>query len=71
MFIIDEFAFLDAAGKPTGRTLSPQASAHTSQNIVARALVHLFFFLSSFPFFVLLFQIGGGGTYANIGARIW
>jgi hypothetical protein len=24
MFIIDEFAFLDAAGKPTGRTLPPQ-----------------------------------------------
>ncbi|KAI0002985.1 Ribokinase-like protein [Russula compacta] len=39
LFIIDEFAFMDAAGKPTGRTLSP--------------------------------QIGGGGTYANIGARIW
>jgi hypothetical protein len=24
MFIIDEFSFLDAAGEPTGRTLSPQ-----------------------------------------------
>ena len=24
LFIIDEFAFADAAGKPTGRSLSPQ-----------------------------------------------
>lgn len=24
MFIVDEFAFLDTTGKPTGRTLSPQ-----------------------------------------------
>jgi hypothetical protein len=24
MFIIDEFAFLDTTGKPTGRTLPPQ-----------------------------------------------
>ncbi|KAI0269250.1 hypothetical protein BC834DRAFT_865496 [Gloeopeniophorella convolvens] len=39
MFIIDEFAFLDHAGRPTGRSLAP--------------------------------QIGGGGTYANIGARLW
>jgi hypothetical protein len=26
MFIIDEFAFADAAGKPNGRSLSPQES---------------------------------------------
>ncbi|KAH9179974.1 Ribokinase-like protein [Lactarius sanguifluus] len=41
MFIIDEFAFLDHAGNPTGRALDPQEG------------------------------IGGGGTYANIGARLW
>ncbi|KAH8999376.1 Ribokinase-like protein [Lactarius akahatsu] len=41
MFIIDEFAFLDYAGNPTGRALDPQEG------------------------------IGGGGTYANIGARLW
>ncbi|KAH9951812.1 Ribokinase-like protein [Amylocystis lapponica] len=39
MFIIDEFAYCDEDGNPTGRTLPP--------------------------------QIGGGGTYASIGARIW
>ena len=27
MFIIDEFAFMDAAGKPTGRSLSPQGGS--------------------------------------------
>ncbi len=61
MFIIDEFAFLDAAGKQTGRTLSPQVE-YTSRVARARSLI-----LSHF----LLLQIGGGGTYANIGARIW
>lgn len=39
MFIIDEFQFLDEAGRATVKTLDP--------------------------------QIGGGGTYAIIGARIW
>jgi len=39
MFIIDEFLFLDAEGKPTGRTQEP--------------------------------EIGGGGTYCAVGARIW
>lgn len=39
LFIIDEFAFMDKHGRPTGRVLEP--------------------------------QIGGGGTYAAIGARIW
>ncbi|KAH9978057.1 Ribokinase-like protein [Lactifluus volemus] len=50
MFIIDEFAFLDAAGKPTGRILPPQ---------------------EQFPLPHLQTLIGGGGTYATIGARIW
>ncbi|KAI0254290.1 Ribokinase-like protein [Lactifluus subvellereus] len=31
MFIIDEFAFLDAAGKPTGRTLPPQEQLPASE----------------------------------------
>ncbi|KAH9045677.1 hypothetical protein EDB85DRAFT_1907861 [Lactarius pseudohatsudake] len=50
MFIIDEFAFLDHAGNPTGRALDPQEGAifHTYDT-----------------------DIGGGGTYANIGARLW
>lgn len=39
LFILDEFEFLDAEGKPTGKTQPT--------------------------------QIGGGGTYAAIGARIW
>ncbi|EJD53853.1 Ribokinase-like protein [Auricularia subglabra TFB-10046 SS5] len=39
LFIIDDFDFLTADGKPTGQTREP--------------------------------QIGGGGTYAAIGARIW
>ncbi|CAE6526876.1 unnamed protein product [Rhizoctonia solani] len=39
LFILDEFEFLDATGKPTGKTLPT--------------------------------QIGGGGTYAAVGARIW
>ena len=61
MFIIDEFSFLDAAGKPTaGHTLSPQERAHLP--ICSRS-----------PAYILRFsplQIGGG-TYTNIGARIW
>ncbi|KAL0949572.1 hypothetical protein HGRIS_009621 [Hohenbuehelia grisea] len=39
MFIVDEFAFADEDGRPTGKIAAP--------------------------------QIGGGGTYAAIGARIW
>ncbi|KAJ7068095.1 Ribokinase-like protein [Mycena amicta] len=39
MFILDEFAFADELGKPTGQSVPS--------------------------------QIGGGGTYAVIGARIW
>ncbi|KAI0303136.1 Ribokinase-like protein [Russula brevipes] len=53
MFIIDEFAFLDAEGHPTGRTLSPQEDTRPSPCLSSH------------------FQIGGGGTFANIGARIW
>lgn len=64
MFIIDEFAFADAAGKPNGRSLSPQESAliHPCSYFVRRSTFFLFFFF---------LQIGGGGTYATIGARVW
>jgi hypothetical protein len=30
MFIIDEFAFADASGTPTGRSLSPQEGLYSS-----------------------------------------
>lgn len=56
MFIIDQFAYLDEDGNPTGRTLPAQVSA--------RYLVRPGLALRKV-------QIGGGGTYANIGARIW
>jgi hypothetical protein len=41
MFIIDEFSFLDAAGKPTGHTLSPQEGS-TSRLARIRLLILLF-----------------------------
>jgi hypothetical protein len=56
MFIIDEFAFLDHAGNPTGRTLEPQEGV----------IFHTYSLL-----LILVLQIGGGGTYANVGARVW
>ncbi|KLO15658.1 hypothetical protein SCHPADRAFT_250738 [Schizopora paradoxa] len=58
MFIIDQFEFLDAEGKKTGEELEPQVT-----DVV-----------SILQFCVLNYQglqIGGGGVYAAIGARIW
>lgn len=40
MFIIDEFAFLDTTGKPTGRTLSPQEE-YTSRSCTRSPLILL------------------------------
>jgi hypothetical protein len=62
LFIIDEFAFADATGKPTGLSLSPQ---ERPVSIPPR--------FESSPAYLSLnfFQIGGGGTYATIGARVW
>ena len=42
MFIIDEFSFLDAAGKPTGRNLSAQEKSSTSRFARIRPLILLF-----------------------------
>lgn len=59
MFIIDEFAFLDHAGNPTGQALEPQEGV-------------IFSHIQPFSLSLLqLLQIGGGGTYANLGARLW
>lgn len=44
MFIIDEFAFLDAAGKPTGRALSPQEQFYPFRSPDARRLSSLLYF---------------------------
>lgn len=60
MFIVDEFAFADENGCPTAKTLPPQGSYY----------LHLNFAICAFYNGAIL-QIGGGGTYAVIGARIW
>lgn len=57
MFIIDDFLYLDAAGEPTGKTTPPQVRGFMPCH-------HLL--LRCFGV-----QIGGGGTYASVGARIW
>jgi hypothetical protein len=67
MFIIDEFAFADAAGKPDGRSLSPQVLGFIPRCSHHPAYIFSLFRRSS-TFFL---QIGGGGTYATIGARVW
>ena len=61
MFIIDEFSFADEDGKPTGRTLAPQVS---SSRYFDKSL-------DADREYCTRVQIGGGGTYASIGARIW
>ncbi|TBU48442.1 Ribokinase-like protein [Dichomitus squalens] len=61
MFIIDEFSFADEDGNPTGKTLAPQASPSYEPCLCARSPIQLIPYL----------QIGGGGTYAVIGARMW
>ena len=57
MFIIDEFLYLDESGGPTEKSIPPQVSSANSRLSLVLNLPH--------------HQIGGGGTYANIGARIW
>lgn len=58
MFIIDQFEFLNAEGKKTGKELEPQVMDVVSI-LHFRALKYKGL------------QIGGGGVYAAIGARIW
>lgn len=60
MFIIDEFTFVDDKGEPTGQTLPPQ--------VRALSICSIRIYNSKLP---CDDQIGGGGTYAAIGARIW
>jgi len=64
LFIIDEFAFADVTGKQTGLSLPPQESVFFSIHL---PLHHPSYLLS----LAQLCQIGGGGTYATIGARVW
>ena len=59
MFIIDDFSFSDESGAPIGREVPPQERP---------SFPHLYD-LRLNPAVTL--QIGGGGTYAAIGARIW
>ena len=57
MFIIDEFLYLDESGGPTEKSIPPQVSTGNCQMLQVLKLPRC--------------QIGGGGTYANVGARIW
>ena len=61
MFIIDEFSFADEKGNPTGKSMVAQVS---SKQLNGRSNFRSYTTLT-------LVQIGGGGTYASIGARIW
>lgn len=58
MFIIDEFEYLEEQGSKTGKTQPPQESHDTFVTTAASS-------------YLTILQIGGGGTYAAIGARIW
>ena len=60
MFIIDEFSFADENGNPTGKTLEAQVSISCGHHRPSRT-----------TWLTERGQIGGGGTYAVIGARIW
>lgn len=64
-FIVDEFHYLDARGDPTGKQSRAQVRLtelfDTSILITYIPISH----------FYLYTQIGGGGTYAAIGARLW
>jgi hypothetical protein len=59
MFVVDEFSYLDEDRRPTGKSLDPQE----------RLVYHILVLTRSL--FEMCDQIGGGGTYAAIGARVW
>lgn len=72
MFIVDEFLFEDEDGNSTGRSLDPQVCGlRTHQWRPLRFLHPTCVFVAYPPPFLTSTQIGGGGTYAAIGARIW
>jgi hypothetical protein len=58
LFIVDEFEFRDENGEPTGKL---QKSEAREQPFLPTHTTDAEFLL----------KIGGGGTYAVIGARIW
>ncbi|KAF8708180.1 pfkB family carbohydrate kinase, partial [Rhizoctonia solani] len=61
LFILDEFEFLDATGEPTGKILPTQVSSIFHSKLRARET----------NVGRTITQVGGGGTYAAVGARIW
>lgn len=60
LFIIDEFKYLDENGEPTGRS-APPSVRFSLQPSLSSTRTH-----NSHDF-----KIGGGGTFAAIGARLW
>lgn len=62
MFIIDEFEYKDDDGNPTGKIQKSQVGIPWGPFHRKQETNGCFFFL---------LQIGGGGTYAIIGARMW